>query len=686
MKNNVKVSIVVPAYNIRSYLERCLDSLVEQTFRDIEIIVVNDGSTDSSKEFLDTYAKEYNYINVIHQKNKGLGAARNRGIYESIGEYILFVDGDDYVDSTIVEKLYSEALQSNVEIVSCRYARVDEEVSIKYLSPIIQSQDAREYLHDCLTMKHSLTVWNKLYKREIFTKDALVFENALYHEDILFTCQLAIRYYSIKHLDDVLYYWVERDRSISSSITEKHIKDRLEILQKIKQNLYENSLYQEYKDVFMAGCLQTVLYFLDLRSDTKATDLELLNAILEFVELPLIKEKYPQLYVKYLALEQHQKRKDMPQDFYKDELIDISSTNYDFSKKLNRLYSNIKLYKAKELKIALYGNGLATQIIAPLLQAQLVVIADQNTHQNSLYAPIVHPSDLQNYTFDILLITVLGREIEIQDDLIENYGIAQEKIEFINLVADHHLAMPIKQEETTKLKNLKDKYRAKRCFIIGNGPSLNKCDLKLLENEYTFGVNGIFYKTDEMGFKPTFYMVEDNHVIHDNIKRINQYDCKYKFFPSIYRDRIIVSSNTYFFTADMGFYNENHPFFCRPRFSYDFSKQAYTGQSVTYMQIQLAYYLGFTEVYLIGMDYNYDVPKTTKIQGVTYESQEDDPNHFHPDYFGKGKKWHDPKLERVALNYEKAKEVFAQENRVLKNATIGGKLEIFERVDYNSLF
>lgn len=559
MKQSVKVSIVVPAYNIMNYLQRCLDSLVEQTFQDVEIIVVNDGSTDTTKEFLDVYEKKHNRVKVIHQQNQGLGAARNRGVYESIGEYLLFVDGDDYVDLQMVERLYDAAIESKVVIVSCQYARVDEKACIKYFSPEVQARNAKEYLHDCLTMKQSLTVCNKLYRRDIFIKDGLVFENTLYHEDILFTCQLAIQQYSMKHLNEVLYYWVEREASISSSITVKHIRDRIKILKIIQRNLHEKALYREYKEVFMAGCLQTVIYFLDL--DNTTTQTQLINSILDFVEIPLLKEKYSQLYYKYLVIKQHKKRKDMPKDFYEENLIDNSSTNYDFSKKLNRLHTNMKLYKARELKIALYGNGLVTQIIAPLLQEELVVIADQNSNQNSIYASVVHPSDLKSYTFDILLITVLGREIEIKQDLIESYGLSEEKIDFINLVEDHHLAMPIKQEERSKLKSLKDKYKGKRCFIIGNGPSLNKCDLSLLEDEYTFGVNGIFYKTDEMGFKPTFYMVEDNHVVNDNLKRINQYECAYKFFPSVYREKIVATSNTYFFTADMGFYNENHPFF-----------------------------------------------------------------------------------------------------------------------------
>ena len=242
------------------------------------------------------------------------------------------------------------------------------------------------------------------------------------------------------------------------------------------------------------------------------------------------------------------------------------------------------------------------------------------------------------------------------------------------------------EEYHTKLVELKDKYKGQRCFILGNGPSLNKCDLKLLENEFSFAVNGIFYKTKEMGYKPTFYMVEDNHVVADNLKAINNYKCEYKFFPYNYKNIISPDVTTIFLPMDSGFYRENHPYFCVPRFSKDVPNEIFTGQSVTIMQLQMAYHLGFTDVYLIGMDFSYALPESTKVEGCNYTSQEDDVNHFHPDYFGKGKKWHDPKLDRVLMNYEKCKESFEEGGRKIYNATVGGKLEIFERKDFDKLF
>lgn len=244
----------------------------------------------------------------------------------------------------------------------------------------------------------------------------------------------------------------------------------------------------------------------------------------------------------------------------------------------------------------------------------------------------------------------------------------------------------ITSAEQSALAKLKDRYKGERCFIIGNGPSLNHCDMSLLRDEYTFGVNGIFYKTDELDFMPYFYVVEDGHVIDDNLARINEFEAKLKFFPSIYKSKIAQAPNTLFFSADLGFYRKSSDSYCQPRFSHDFSKVAFAGQSVTFLNLQLAYYLGFEMVYLIGMDFSYEIPKSAIVRGRSIESTDDDPNHFHPDYFGKGKKWHDPLLDRVALNYALAKDVYEEDGRNIYNASHGGELEIFERADFSSLF
>ncbi len=251
----------------------------------------------------------------------------------------------------------------------------------------------------------------------------------------------------------------------------------------------------------------------------------------------------------------------------------------------------------------------------------------------------------------------------------------------------HEVRYNIKSPDISKIREFKNKYKNKRCFIVGNGPSLNRIDLSKLDHEYSFAVNGIFYKTDSSGYRPSFYMVEDSHVINDNLERINLFEPKiHRFFPIDYYEKITNRKNTSFFRMNRSFYESKSSNFEVPQFSTDFSLQAFCGQSVTMINLQLAYYMGFTEVYLIGMDFSYDIPKSAIVEGANITSTEDDPNHFHPDYFGKGKKWHDPKLENVMKNYQLQKTIYETSGRKIFNATVGGKLEIFDRVEFESLF
>lgn len=237
-----------------------------------------------------------------------------------------------------------------------------------------------------------------------------------------------------------------------------------------------------------------------------------------------------------------------------------------------------------------------------------------------------------------------------------------------------------------RVSRLKGEFAGERCFIVGNGPSLNKIDLTLLESEFSFGVNLIYYKTQEMGYKPTFYAVEDVNIINERIDEINRFECEYMFLPVKFKSRFTPGANRMFINQDISFYNRESPYFEIPRFSQDCAKEVFCGQSVTILNLQMAYYLGFSEVYLIGMDFHYDIPDSALVNGAVIQNTEDDVNHFHPDYFGEGRKWHDPRLHNVLKSYRLAKLMYELDGRSIFNATKGGKLEIFDRVDFDSLF
>jgi hypothetical protein len=230
-----------------------------------------------------------------------------------------------------------------------------------------------------------------------------------------------------------------------------------------------------------------------------------------------------------------------------------------------------------------------------------------------------------------------------------------------------------------RLTSFKDKHKGERCFILGNGPSLNDCDLSKLDGEATFATNSIFLKS----FVPTYYVVEDILVAEDRAKQIDAYrGPKQKFFGNYLRRFLGDGPDVCWMNVRIN-YQEYENF---PHFSHDATRQLWVGGTVTYLCLQLAYHMGFTDVHMVGFDHNYTIPSDAKIDGNRIESTSNDPNHFDASYFGKGYRWHNPRVDRMEIAYERAKQHFQADNRRITNATVGGKLEVFERVNYESLF
>nr|VFJ43153.1 MAG: Protein of unknown function DUF115 [Candidatus Kentron sp. DK] len=203
----------------------------------------------------------------------------------------------------------------------------------------------------------------------------------------------------------------------------------------------------------------------------------------------------------------------------------------------------------------------------------------------------------------------------------------------------------------------------------------------------TFGVNSIFLMTRSNGFRPTYYVVEDDLVFSENIEEIDAYEGVVKILPRQYAEKLSGRNACYAFEMDTSFYNPRNPaHYAIPRFNTTPDARFFCGQSVTYINMQLAFYMGFSEVILVGMDFSYSRPQTCEQKGSRMHSHGDDPNHFHKDYFGAGKTWKDPRLGRVLRNYLRAKFEFESVGRRILNATPSGELDLFPRVDFDELF
>jgi hypothetical protein len=218
---------------------------------------------------------------------------------------------------------------------------------------------------------------------------------------------------------------------------------------------------------------------------------------------------------------------------------------------------------------------------------------------------------------------------------------------------------------------LKDKHKGQRCFIIGNGPSLKNTDLTLLENEVTFGLNRIYLLFNRIGFCTTYFVSVNKLVIEQCAHDIESLACP-KFIG--WRARGLIE-----FTDDMMF------LLFKPgvAFCADITRGVSEGATVTYVALQISYYLGFDKVILVGVDHSFTTQGKPHTKVV---SQGDDPNHFDSQYFGKGFRWQLPDLETAEQAYRTAKFHFERAGREIVDATIGGRLQVFPKVDYQSLF
>lgn len=228
------------------------------------------------------------------------------------------------------------------------------------------------------------------------------------------------------------------------------------------------------------------------------------------------------------------------------------------------------------------------------------------------------------------------------------------------------------------LAALHGKHKGRRCFIIGNGPSLNKTPIERMASEVTIGCNGIFLLFERMGYQPTYYTVEDVLVAKDRREEIGRIQGSTRVFPFDLKGLLLPGQQALW----VQFIRKYSDF---PRFTDDFVREAYWGGTVTYLNLQLAVHLGCNPIYLVGIDHNYKTDVPVKKEGSVWTSQADDPNHFDPNYFGKGYRWHDPNVERMEQAYVKAREYAKARGIQILNATVGGKLEVFPRVDITTL-
>lgn len=254
---NDKISVIIPVYNVEQYLNRCIESVVNQSYKNIEIILVDDGSPDNCPQICDSWKEKDNRIIVIHKENGGLSDARNAGIKIATGGYIGFVDSDDWISLNMYEILINACISNDLDICEVDFQKTSGEIKIIEVEKDLNIFSNAEAMDGLIIGQISQTVWNKIYKRNVI--NSILFEKGKYHEDEFWTYQVIAQSKKMGKINWQGYYYYQRGNSImGSSYTLKRIdalegkKRRLEfiidkyptLIQKTKKDMFFNILYQ----------------------------------------------------------------------------------------------------------------------------------------------------------------------------------------------------------------------------------------------------------------------------------------------------------------------------------------------------------------------------------------------------------------------------------------------------------
>lgn len=219
---NTKVSIIVPVYNAEKHLKECLDSIINQTLKEIQIIIINDGSTDNSKEIILDYVRKDSRVTFIDSENEGVSAARNKGIGKSSSRYIGFVDADDYIAPGMYQRLFEIAEENKSSMVICNARHVNEKKEFRKRLQLENEtfliQDKAPLILDFLSFKYDSANWNKMYDSNIIKQYNLKFDCRLaIWEDLLFNLKFIVYADKITTLSEALYYYREHDTSVMAN-------------------------------------------------------------------------------------------------------------------------------------------------------------------------------------------------------------------------------------------------------------------------------------------------------------------------------------------------------------------------------------------------------------------------------------------------------------------------------------
>ena len=737
--SEMSVAVIVPTHGDGQFLGDCLRSVLSQTYTNWVCYIVDDASPDSVDGLIaDAVGTDERFVLIRHTRNRGLAAARNTALSIAQQDLVQFLDADDMLTPWSIENRVSTLLQageafagSHGQILQCteetrledvgrwtQFQRLEDrdfissdgESPFTVHAPLMRTSVAQNVGGFNETFYNGAEDW-EFWSRVLRTGARFAGANRVagaYRQRASSMIRQGLdthltRAEELMNRADLRATWSSGENApISLGLNEIRRQSRLlkrtavwtgiSVAAASLQGEYEVPEREETTELRGGGPLEEFLYediYSAARrgvirgfglsvncvmrlSDHAQSVIEDLSTDVAVRAIKMIPETTP-------AVSTDQQTLVIDQSIPSDAVIVALSNPRDFE--LTRL-ADLDVGRCVFLDLSSEG-GFAHDVgddHAVVSLAEFLLQWRSGTPARVLASTPLHPA----LRSPELAPRISVEEFSVYDDDL-NPDVEPEAFEipYRQLLKNEENSMSSHSYE--ELRNLKDVHKGETCIIIGNGPSLNQIDMDLVSQFPHFAVNSYFLLEEKIKRPPDFYVVEDTAVFKDNFSEIIDFEAGQKFFPMIYKEKLLDGrtsedlGNPLFFRMNQGFYGRSTGTLGYPRFSQDFSQRAYCGQSVTIINLQLAYWMGFQRVLLIGMDFSYHIPSDAKIDGNIIVSQSDDPNHFDPRYFGSGKTWKDPKLSRVLQNYRLAKEIFEADGRQILNCTVGGALEIFER-------
>ncbi|MEY9867466.1 glycosyltransferase involved in cell wall biosynthesis [Peribacillus sp. B2I2] len=285
-----KVSVIVPVFNNEKYISKCLESILSQSYRNIEVVIVNDGSTDKSENVIKEYRQKDERILYLSQINSGPSEARNKGIVNSTGEYLVFIDSDDTVDKYYIEFLLNSMINSKVDLVCCGYKDYSKYGIIDHTDFNVEGNIPLNNLLDMICAGTGGVLWSKIFKKEIISKNNLRFNKNIYmSEDLIFTLEYVTHSRSFKSIKKYLYHYNRlNENSISANISIKHLENSISVCGNIEKVLsYVNYDKKKINNIITERMQNAVLNTADYLMSNEKRKVPILREVLD---IPYIKK------------------------------------------------------------------------------------------------------------------------------------------------------------------------------------------------------------------------------------------------------------------------------------------------------------------------------------------------------------------------------------------------------------